>query len=150
MKVNILFLGTRITNNDLINNQKDFVNNYAPFHSYKIELLNDRTQVCFVNLDIRDIKKIRVSLNFQETTSKGIKNIMKYGQKLFDFSLEIEEVMREINKKILKIHNVISSSRFYLILGFYFKMICFGLYLAFSLLYITRLYTNHSTNKEMI
>ena len=121
-----------------------------PFHSYKLELLNDRTQVCFINLNSQDVKKIRVSLNFQRTVNKTLKKTLTYGQKLFEMTLTIEEAQRNLNFEILSVYETLRKSRTYMVFAFLFKCVCFALYLAFSYIAIQKLYTTTSTHKNFV
>ena len=129
--------------------KKSYATNYVPFHSYKLELLNDRTKVCFINLNSTDTKKIRVSLNFQRSSNKTLKKTLKYGQKLFEMTLVIEEAQKNLNIEILRIYETLRKSRMYFILSFLFKLGCLILYLAFSYIAIKKLYTT-STRKDWI
>ena len=129
--------------------KKTYAKNYVPFHSYKLELLNERTQVCFVNLNSEDVKRVRVSLNFQRSANKTLKKTLGYGQKLFEMSLVIEQAQKNLNTEILRVYESIRRSRTFFGLSFAFKAVCLALYLAFSFLAIKKLYTG-SSNKDWI
>lgn len=125
--------------------KKDFVKNYAPYQSYKIELLNERTQLCFINLDTADPKTVQISLNFQKTRGKGLSKTMQYGQKLYDFSISLEEFTRYVNYSVLSTYESMKSSNRYLFFWVFVKFIVMGLYLAFSFLAIRNLYSGTTT-----
>ena len=105
--------------------------------------------MCFINLNSTDTKKIRVSLNFQRNSNKTLKKTLKYGQKLFEMTLVIEEAQKNLNIEILKIYETLRKSRMYFIFSFLFKFGCLALYLALSYLAIQKLYMT-STRKDWI
>lgn len=120
---------------------KDFIKNYSPFHSYKIELLNDRTQLCFINLDTTDPKTVQISFNFQKTKGKGLNKTMEYGQKLYEFSIKLEEFTKYVNYSVLSTYEAMGRSNNYLIFWMVVKFLVMALYLAFSFIAIKGLYS---------
>ena len=125
--------------------KKDFVKNYAPYQSYKIELLNERTQLCFINLDTADTKTVQISLNFQKTRGKGLSKTLQYGQKLYDFTIKLEEFTKYVNYSVLTTYESMKSSNRYLFFWVFVKFVVMGLYLAFSFLAIRNLYSGTMT-----